>query len=268
MAIVNRHGVRVSPPTPPPSTSQSRPPPPHTPKPASTMSKTITPLDKDWFFKRASDPIAEFRSVASVPSEIFVDLLAHDMIPDPFLNKNETEVQWVGEEDWIYAVIFPEPASTPHKAHTHLVFEGLDTYATATLNGIEILRTDNMFTPARIDITPILKQGQNELIVLFESALARGKQTRKEWPDFEWACWNGDASRLAVRKAQYHYVCALFFPREKGWKADGNRAGIGAQRCSLAVRGSPCILKRSRQKSMIYTSPTTSPRRPRRQRST
>jgi len=173
------------------------------------MSKTTTTLTKNWSFKRASETTESFRSVKSVPTEIFIDLLAHDLIPDPFHKRNELDVQWVGEENWIYATSFSSPAAADsHGSTTEIVFEGLDTYASAMLNGKEILKSENMFTPYRVDVTKHLKKdgGENKLSILFESAFLKGKKIKEQWPDFEWGCWNGDSSRSAVRKAQYHYV--------------------------------------------------------------
>ncbi|KAI5785807.1 putative beta-mannosidase B [Geopyxis carbonaria] len=168
---------------------------------------TTTPLATGWTFRNAKS--SESHSVARVPSEIFVDLLAHSLIPDPFVGKNERAVQWVGEEDWVYEVTFPTPAAATASGQTttHLVFEGLDTYATVTLNGKVVLKCDNMFTPQRVNVGDVLKgEGEeNRLSVLFESAYLKGRKIVEKWPEFAWGCWNGDKSRLAVRKAQYHY---------------------------------------------------------------
>jgi hypothetical protein len=200
MVLINRFGVLVPPPTNNSNATNSRI--------KSAMSKITTSLDKDWSFKRASESADCFRAARAVPTEIFMDLLEHSLIPDPFLKKNELDVQWVGEEDWVYSVTFPSPRGG-HSSKSELVFEGLDTYATVTLNGIEILKTNNMFTPYRVDVTEYLKEGsENKLEILFESAFLKGKKVKEQWPDFHWGCWNGDPSRLAVRKAQYHYVCS------------------------------------------------------------
>lgn len=166
------------------------------------MSKITTPISKNWSFAKSTDQT--FRSVECVPTEIFLDLLAHNLIPDPFPGKKELEVQWVGEEDWVYRVAFPTPAQA---GKTDIVFEGLDTYATVTLNGDVILESDNMFTPYRVDVTERLREdAENELSIVFESTFLRGKKIKEKWPDHYWGSWNGDESRLAVRKAQYHYV--------------------------------------------------------------
>lgn len=174
------------------------------------MATSTTPLASGWKFRKAHPAatphvLDNLHDVKSVPGEIHVDLLAHDLIPDPFKKKNELLVQWVGEEAWHYELSFPSPSGA---GKHELVFEGLDTFAIVTLNGKEILQTSNMFTPYRVDVTEVLKknEGENLLEVVFESAYLRGKREREKYPNFPWGGWNGDTSRFAVRKAQYHYV--------------------------------------------------------------
>ena len=168
--------------------------------------RQVIRLDQDWKFRQADEVSAEFLETQGFPTEIHLDLRHHGLIPDPFPGKNEDEVQWVGEKSWIYRNKFPSPGvSEGHKAV--LVFDGLDTYATVELNGVEILKTQSMFVPERVDVTgTLLPSGQNTLEITFESAYLRGKKIVEKYPDHLWGCWNGDASRLANRKAQYHYV--------------------------------------------------------------
>jgi beta-mannosidase len=89
-----------------------------------------------------------------------------------------------------------------------LSFEGLDTFATVELNGDKILETENMFIPERVDVTKRLagKGEENTLVIHFASASERGQQLVDKYSDHRWALANGDASRLPVRKAQYHWV--------------------------------------------------------------
>jgi beta-mannosidase len=176
------------------------------------MARTVIPLDQSWTFAQAphsSDSalpftVTDFRPVAQFPTNVHLDLLAHNLIPEPFFSKNELAVQWIGERDWVYKTTFATPKLAKKSV---IVFEGLDTYATVVVNGKEMLKTDNMFVEYRLDVTDVLKkEGENSLEIKFDSAFLRGKQLKEELPDHHWGCWNGDSSRLAVRKAQYHYV--------------------------------------------------------------
>lgn len=121
------------------------------------------------------------------------------------MGKNEIQVQWAGEKAWIYRTTFALPHTHGRKAI--LAFDGLDTYATVRLNGQQILETENMFIPERVDVTKALKsQGDNVLEITFDCTFLIGKEIVEKYPDHHWGCLNGDPSRLAVRKAQYHYV--------------------------------------------------------------
>ncbi|HEX2911595.1 MAG TPA: glycoside hydrolase family 2 protein [Chloroflexia bacterium] len=140
---------------------------------------------------------------ATVPGSVHQDLLATGRIPDPFYGLNEKEVQWVGESDWLYRCTFDLPANFEQTGKTELCFDGLDTFATVWLNGQQILISDNMFVPQRVEVSSLLRPGSNELQILFESAFRRGEQLETRYGRL--VAWNGAPSRLYVRKAQYHY---------------------------------------------------------------
>jgi len=178
-----------------------------TPMKTTTMaSHTVIPIDQGWTFKQVDDESSQFLPVAQFPTNVHLDLIHHNLIPDPFVGKNENLVQWVGERAWVYKTSFPSPETKGAKAV--LAFDGLDTHATVILNGKEILKTENMFIPERLDVSKFLRSGsQNILEITFESTWITGKKLVEKYPEHRWGCWNGDVSRLAVRKAQYHYVC-------------------------------------------------------------
>jgi beta-mannosidase len=84
--------------------------------------------------------------------------------------------------------------------------EGLDTFATVYLNEKIILQSDNMFHSHRIDVTKdVLGDGNDNLEIQFDSAFKKGRDLKAKYSKHDWLCWNGDPSRLAVRKAQYHW---------------------------------------------------------------
>lgn len=165
------------------------------------------PIETGWQFKEATKDDEAFLAVSQFPTNVHLDLLAHDVIPDPHMGKNELDIKWVGETDWVYKTTFTCPDDAPSESKTALVFEGLDTCATVELNGKTILKSDNMFTPYRVEVTDLVKKGSNnELVITFESASRQGWKRIGEHPDHKYICWNGDNSRLAIRKAQYHWV--------------------------------------------------------------
>ena len=167
-------------------------------------------LDAGWQFRACDPRLSNVENIgsehdwtpATVPGTVHQDLIAGQRIPDPFVAINEAQVQWVGERDWCYRLDF-DVAPDELQARVDLVFEGLDTFAQVWLNGVQILVSDNMFVPARVDVRGALKAGTNRLAIVFDSALRRGHEREAIYGRRH--LWNGDSSRLYVRKAQYHY---------------------------------------------------------------
>lgn len=192
--------------------------------------RTVTPLNEGWHFKQTSQDASEYLPVAQFPTNVHLDLMHHKLIPDPNMGKNEQEVQWVGETSWTYKTTFTSPALSDG-AKAVLVFDGLDTFATVELNGKEVLSTDNMFIQESVDVSKAISgEGKtNDLVIHFDSAFFRGHELVKANPDHKWGCWNGDNSRLPVRKAQYHWVsssrlCIVLWTR---LGTDRNTVGLG-----------------------------------------
>lgn len=174
-------------------------------------SRRVTPIDANWHFKQSDSDDSELLPVSRFPTQIHLDLLHHKRIPDFNIGKNELDVQWVGEVPWDYKTSFVTPEVDHGKGDKAvLVFEGLDTFATVSLNGQRILETENMFIPERVEVTKHLAPSgkENELAIHFDVASDRGQELVEKYPDHKWVCFNGDASRLPVRKAQYHWVCS------------------------------------------------------------
>lgn len=125
-------------------------------------------LDSGWQFRQN-------RKVqwhpASVPGTVHTDLMAANMIPDPFVGENERLVQWVDKEDWIYETRFDLTDSVAASEEISLVFEGLDTYADVYLNDSLILRADNMFRRWEVPVASLLRPTDNLLRVYFHSPL-------------------------------------------------------------------------------------------------
>ena len=169
-------------------------------------------LNNGWEFKQVGAvgipaPTDDFLPVAQFPTNIHLDLMALDKIPDPFIGLNEYKVQWVGEQKWLYRTSFEIESIPPNDEKVVLQFDGLDTFASVSLNNNLILEAQNMHRTFRVNVNENLKQGKNELEILFDSAIIRGKKLMKEL-DFKPAGFTSstDKSRLLVRKAQYHYA--------------------------------------------------------------
>lgn len=128
--------------------------------------KQIQPLTGKWEFRQAG---TQEWLPANVPGGVHTDLLALGRIPDPFVGDNEKRVQWVAEEDWEYHHQFAVAPELLGQPHIWLVCDGLDTLATVSLNGFELGRAANMFRQYRWDVKSLLKAGENDLLIVFDS---------------------------------------------------------------------------------------------------
>jgi beta-mannosidase len=131
----------------------------------------------------------------------------HGLIPDPFKDMNELDVSWVAERTWYYRTAFATPGDRQVQGtNVDLVFEGLDTFATVTLNGEIIVKSDNMFLEHRVSITDLLADNaENTLEIAFEPAHRRGLELVKAHPEHDFIVHQTDVTRGPVRKAQYHW---------------------------------------------------------------
>ena len=108
---------------------------------------------------------------ATVPGGVHSDLLALGRIPDPFVADNEKKAQWVAESDWEYRRSFTVDMALSDEEHRSLVCDGLDTLAEVSLNGRLLGKTDNMFRRWAWEVSDLLKDGRNELRILFRAPL-------------------------------------------------------------------------------------------------
>ncbi len=169
-------------------------------------------LGGTWRLQIASDPgTAVPRSFgpkdgwleAQIPGTVHTDLLANNKIPDPFARLNEVEVQWVADVDWRYRRSVQVPAEILNASHVELVAEGLDTFAGVWLNGRSVARTANMFTPYRWDVKSLLRPGENELTIEFESPVRRTTELLRRYGTPLTA--SHAPERIYARKAQYSF---------------------------------------------------------------
>ncbi len=144
-------------------------------------------------------PLAERWVPAQVPGDVHLDYERAGLIADPFYGTNHDHCRWMEEWDWWYRTDLVPPAPGPGQ-RLHLCFEGLDVFATVYLNGREVGRHRNMFTPLRLDVTDGVQPGTNRLEVCLGSPVTPpGRQPSPEVRGY------GSPLRLQVRKAQSCY---------------------------------------------------------------
>jgi len=108
---------------------------------------------------------------ARVPGSVQQDLIAAGRVPDPFKGINEAPIQWAGLTSWQFRRAIDVTPAMLARAHVDLVFDGLDTFATVTVNGRQLLTADNAHRRWRVDAKSALKPGRNELIVTIASPI-------------------------------------------------------------------------------------------------
>ena len=152
---------------------------------------------------------------ATVPGCIHTDLMDNGIIKDPYYRLNESKVQWVDKEDWVYKNTFHINSNDYQKQHHEIQFEGLDTYASVYLNDSLILQSNNMHRTYIINVKSQLKQGENSLKIILESPVRKGLELYNSLNYMIPVSANDQAEvgqvegnkRVSVftRKAGYHY---------------------------------------------------------------
>lgn len=117
---------------------------------------------------------------ATVPGCVHTDLLRAEQIPDPFYGDNELDVMWVGETDWVYRRTFVVEADLLAHEHLQLRCHGLDTLATIVINDTVVAQTDNAFRQYEFDVKSLLQAGENEIEIIFASAVQYGRSRLEE----------------------------------------------------------------------------------------
>ena len=155
-------------------------------------------LNGTWLFRQADSPDW---LPAQVPGGVFTDLMAAGRIPDPFVEMNEQDVQWVADQDWEYQCVFDAAPELLAEDQVELVCAGLDTLAELVLNGSSLGRTENMFRTYRWEVKSLLRSDENTLSIVFRSPVAyiNARQEERPLP----ALMNAGMAHL--RKAQSHF---------------------------------------------------------------
>ena len=168
---------------------------------ANVQAQSIVDLTNaaPWYFKEFNNANSQWLQ-AKVPGTIHQDLLAHQLIADPYLLNNEQQAQWPAQKEWLYqTTILLTPAMAAYQ-QIELVFEGLDTDAEISINGKVIASVNNMFRVWKFNIRKQLKIGNNQLQVKFLSsekiAASAYEKLQPKIPLDE---------RIMVRKAAYQF---------------------------------------------------------------
>jgi beta-mannosidase len=136
---------------------------------------------------------------ASVPGNIFSDLMDNEVIKDPFVGENEHKVQWVSDSVWVYKSTFNLPKTLLNKQHITLNFDGLDTYASVLLNGEALIKTNNAFRNYTLPVKDLVAT-KNTIKIQFEPTSIHENKAKAQL-DFTMP----EGNRIFTRKAQFQY---------------------------------------------------------------
>ena len=142
-------------------------------------------LIENWQFKINSNlsnknEFKEWRN-AAVPGTVHTDLLNHKLIDEPFYDDNESQLNWICENDWIYKTKFDKPKEFEKKLSQFLIFEGLDTVSEIYFNKKLLGKSDNMFLKYEFEISSLIKDKNNELEVRFKSPINYAKSLENKY---------------------------------------------------------------------------------------
>jgi beta-mannosidase len=128
------------------------------------MGSAAINLHGEWELCRAD---GAFACSYAVPGDVHSALIKAGHIPHPYIGKNELDVRWVADEEWVARRTFtlPEVAMGEYV----LDIDYLDTVATVKVNDVDVLKAENCFRRYRPSVTKALKAGVNVVEVTLHS---------------------------------------------------------------------------------------------------
>lgn len=165
---------------------------------------------------RGAEPGADFSGVdvdtsgdewidAVIPGDVRAALVAAGRLTDPDRDPTDIDAQWVDDLEWWYR--FDLPATYGAAV---LRFDGIDTFATVFVDGVERATSVNMFRVVEVDVTDA-----RVVAVRIDRPWARlGLDSARAFDD------RRDPVRTRMRKAQFGY----------GWDFAPNQPSIGLWR--------------------------------------
>ena len=140
---------------------------------------------------------------AQVPGSVYTDLLRNGLIEDPFWRENELKTFPLMEKDYEYRRTFIVEADLLSADAALLRCEGLDTLCHVFINGWKAGDADNMHRTWEWDVLPLLKEGENEIRVDFDSPLRYIAAENEKRP-----CWqstDGTPGFPHLRKVHFQF---------------------------------------------------------------
>ncbi|KAG7202549.1 hypothetical protein KM043_009746 [Ampulex compressa] len=163
-----------------------------------------------------------------VPGGIYTDLNRAGILPDNLIGMNDLKHRWVGNQSVVYTTMFDMHNTISNTQRTFLIFHGVDTFATISLNDKIIGHTSNMFIRYTFDVSKHLKPEKNVLRVVLSSAVKTAEnlynKQKKEYivpPVCVPKEYNGECHVNHIRKMQasFSWDWGPAFPSLGIWKS-------------------------------------------------
>ena len=150
----------------------------------------------------AEDPLWETAISCRVPGDVHIALTEAGIIEDPLKDTNSSDCCWIEEKEFWYKKSFTVEKDFLQD-RTELIFEGLDLTADIWLNGKKIGSHNNAFTAKVIDVSEVIRAGENLLLVRIDDGVYGVKDKPLDLMEHS---WNAEQPyRAWMRKPQFVY---------------------------------------------------------------
>lgn len=116
-----------------------------------------------------------------VPGDVHHALYKAKLIEDPFYGCNETNLQWIGYNDWTIAREFDISENILSSEEIILQADDVDCFADIYINGRNVGKTNDRFLRWQLNVKPYLRVGKNVIRGVFRSAIRRGDELAAEY---------------------------------------------------------------------------------------
>lgn len=140
-----------------------------------------------------------FWMTAAVPGDVHSALIERKLIEHPYYGHNDIKCRWIEQKEWWYRTKFELDEAPSRAERLELAFEGLDTFATIYVNGLEIGRTANMHRRYVYDVTGIVNRGRNTVAVKFDPLFLHNRDKAQ----MQWSSYTKE--RPWIRKAAMNF---------------------------------------------------------------
>lgn len=168
---------------------------------SSYASDVAVDLSGEWVLSSVEN---DHSTTITIPGDVHSALRDAGIIPDPYFGRNENDVQWVADRDWVIERRFN---IDDVDADWYLDVDYLDTVAVIFLNDVPVLSADNCFRRYRPDVSSALLKGENVIRIHFHSSIKAGEERQAAQPFY--VPYHPGNSPIAngnmLRKPQCHF---------------------------------------------------------------